>query len=43
MIENFVGEATTKIDLENVFNMAQEITINGKTLTEDEKQKHYKF
>lgn len=39
MIENFVGETTTKIDLENVFNMAQEITINGKILTEDEKQK----
>lgn len=39
MIENFVGETTTKIDLENVFNMAQEITINGKTLTEDDKQK----
>lgn len=39
IIENFVGEATTKIDLENFFNMAQEITINGKTLTDEEKQK----
>lgn len=39
MEENFVGETKTKIELENVFNMAQEITINGKTLTEDEKQK----
>lgn len=39
MVENFIGETKTKIELENIFNMAQEITINGKTLTEDEKQK----
>ncbi|MEY9979041.1 helix-turn-helix domain-containing protein [Lysinibacillus sp. RC79] len=39
MIENFVGEAKTKVDLENIFNMAKEITINGKVLTDEEKQK----
>lgn len=39
MIESFTGEAKTQVDLENIFNIAQEIKINGKTLTNEEKQK----
>ncbi|MER2057829.1 MAG: helix-turn-helix transcriptional regulator [Niallia sp.] len=39
MIESFTGEAKTEVDLENIFTIAQEITINGKTLTDEEKQK----
>lgn len=39
MIESFAGEANTIVDLENIFSIAQEITVNGKTLTDEEKQK----
>lgn len=39
MIENVVGEAESTVELENIFNIAQEITLNGKTLTDEEKQK----
>lgn len=39
MIGRFVGESNSKIDLERVFNSSQEIAINGKTLTNEEKQK----
>ncbi|MCM0626674.1 helix-turn-helix domain-containing protein [Lysinibacillus sp. OL1_EC] len=39
MIENSVGESKSNVELENLFSMAQEITINGKVLTDEEKQK----
>lgn len=38
-IASFAGKANGVLELENLFNMAQEITINGKVLTDDEKQK----
>lgn len=38
-IESFTGKANDVLELENLFNMTQEITINGKSLSDDEKQK----
>ncbi|WP_336635370.1 helix-turn-helix transcriptional regulator [Lysinibacillus fusiformis] len=38
MIENFVCESKN-VELENLFNLGHEITINGKVLTDEEKQK----
>lgn len=39
MIESFVGKAETKVDLENLFNIAQKITIGNKILSPEEKRK----
>lgn len=38
-IESIAGKATNVIELENLFNIAQEITINGRNLTEEEKER----
>jgi transcriptional regulator with XRE-family HTH domain len=38
LIQSFAGKAETEVDLENLFNIAKEITIGGKTLSPQEKE-----
>lgn len=38
LIQSFAGKAETEVDLENLFNIAKEITIGGKILSPQEKE-----